>query len=478
VSAATTADSRGVDAGVPARHDRHGFWLAEAGVIAPRPALDGTVTADVVVVGGGYAGMWTAWQLLDRGAKVALLEADLCGHGPSGRNGGFVDAMWHAVPRIRARHGDAAALALGRASAESVRAIGDWCASEDVDAWYRAAPQLVVSAAPVQDGAGREVADACAAIGAADAARALSADEVRARCASPVLRGGTIMETAATVQPARLALGLRRRLVERGALVFERSRVVSVADGPDGVRVRTAGGEVRAGAAVLAAGCALAAARPLRRALTGASSHLVITEPVPDVLQRIGWTGGESITDGRSLVHYFRTTPDGRIAFGWGGGLILAGARTGGRAEVDARVVATVCRDLVRVFPELRGRRVEHAWGGPIDASPSHLPAAVALGPRSWAVYGFTGNGVGPTHLMGRILAALVGGERNDLTRLPVVDPPRRRVPSEPWRVLGGSAIRAAIERVERAGEAGRRADPLSAQIANVPTRLGMHIGR
>src|SRR6478609_9685563 len=93
--------------------------------------------------------------------------------------------------------------------------------------------------------------------------------------------------------------------------------------------------------------------------LAVASSHMVITEPVPDVLDAIGWTRGECITDSRAMVQYFRTTPDGRIAFGWGGGRVVAGGRVNGRAEVDARVAREVERRILRLFPALRGRRIE-----------------------------------------------------------------------------------------------------------------------
>lgn len=468
----------------PLRHDAYGFWLREAGPVTPQPALSGSVTADVVVIGGGYAGMWTAWQLLARGARVALLEADRCGHGPSGRNGGFVDGLWHAAPRLSERFGAPAALALGRAAADSVRSIGEWCQQERVEAWYRPAEQLVVAAASAQDGAGAEVAEACSRIGAGNAARSISAEEVQRRCASPVFRAGVAIRPAATVQPARLALGLRERLLEKGALIFESSRVSALTADHARVIVRTPHGEVRAGAGVLAIGCAALAARPLARAFTGASSHQVITEPVPDVLDDLGWTGGEPITDGRSLVHYFRTSPDGRIAFGWGGGLIVAGARTHGRAEVDPHTIAAVSRDLHHFFPMLAGRKIEHAWGGPIDASPWHLPMVVPLGPPArgsapiWGAFGFTGNGVGPSHLIGTILARLALEEEDELTALPIVNPPMLRVPPEPWRFLGGTAIRAAIEIKERAEERDRRPGWVSAFVADLPRRLGYHIGR
>ena len=132
------------------------------------------------------------------------------------------------------------------------------------------------------------------------------------------------------------------------------------------------------------------------------SSHIVLTEPVPDVLDAIGWTGGECITDARTFVHYFRTTRDGRIAFGWGGGRLAPGARLGGRVEVDAEVARRPAATSSRCSRQLEGRTITHAWGGPIDVSPSHLPQIGTLdGAPVHYAFGFTGNGVGPSHLAG-----------------------------------------------------------------------------
>jgi glycine/D-amino acid oxidase-like deaminating enzyme len=206
---------------------------------------------------------------------------------------------------------------------------------------------------------------------------------------------------------------------------------------------------------------------------------MVITEPVPDVLEAVGWTGGECITDSRATVHYFRTTPDGRIAFGWGGGRVVPGARLNGRAEVDARVASEVERRLLRVFPALRGRRVEHAWGGPIDVSPTHLPVVGSLaGDRVHYAFGYTGNGVAPSGLAGRVLASMALGRRDEHTGLALVEPPPVRVPPEPFRFAGGTIIRAALLRRERLEEEGRRPDPLTRFVAGVPERIGIHIGR
>ncbi len=464
------------------RHTARGWWIEEAGNPPPLPSLEGDTDADILVVGGGYTGLWTAWHLLglEPEARVVLLEADRIGMGPSGRNGGFVNSMWFSLPTLCRRFGEGAGLEVARKATQSVAAVGRFCADEGVDAWFTPAGYMQVSAAPAQDAATLAAPALCRTLGAAGEAVELSAGEVRARCLSPRFRGGVFYPAAATVHPARLGTGLRDRLAARGALLRERSRVTSVEAGPEGVRVRTAGGSVSARAAVLAMGGALASSgSPLRNRLTVTSSHMAVTEPVPDLLEEIGWTGGECITDSRATIHYMRTTRDGRIAFGWGGGRIACGGRLGGSAELDAEVVARVAADLFSFFPGLAGRRVEHAWGGPIDVAPSHLPTIAELpGGSAFAAFGYTGNGVGPSQMIGRSLASLALGRRDRAARLPLIEPAPGAVPPEPLRWLGGSVIRRALLAKEGAEEMGREPSLASRAIARVPELIGFHIGR
>ena len=229
---------------------------------------------------------------------------------------------------------------------------------------------------------------------------------------------------------------------------------------------------------MLASGSSLAGHPGMRLRLTLTSSHIAVTEPVPDVLEEIGWTGGECITDSRAMVHYFRTTPDGRIAFGWGGGRVVLGARTHGRAERDPDVIAELERHMLRFFPALAGRRIEQAWGGPIDVSPSHLPVICELEPGIHCGFGYTGHGVGPSHMVGRSLASLALGIDDEAARLALINPPAVRVPPEPFRFLGGSVIRRAILRQESAMERGTEPGALTAALAGIPARLGIHISR
>ncbi|HEY1687677.1 MAG TPA: FAD-dependent oxidoreductase [Solirubrobacteraceae bacterium] len=463
------------------RHDAYGYWFAEAPAAKPAPALAGTERADVAIVGGGFAGMWTAWALRKAAPdlRIVLLEAAQVGQGPSGRNAGFLNAMWHRLGSLAQHFGDAAAWAIAELAGASVEEIGAWAAAREADVWFRRAGHLEVATSVAQEGRWMPSVEACRRLGAGAQYLPLDAEQVRLRCESPAFGSGALMPQAATVQPARLALALRAALIEEGVSVYEHTRVRSLHAGRTGVVLEAGGGSVAAASAVVAINAAAAGLLPLRNGLTVSSTHMLVTEPVPDVLEAIGWTGGECISDGRNYVHYFRTTPDGRIAFGFGGGRLAFGARLGGHVAVDPRVLARVRADLLQIFPTLAGRRIEHGWGGPVDVSPNKLPVIGTIGrDRVHYVYGFTGNGVGPSHLAGKVLASLVLDRRDELTRLALVEPQLARVPPEPLRYLGGAVVRRALLRKEDREDAGLDVGPLNRFIVDMPRRLGIHIGR
>src|ERR1700744_5200206 len=232
-------------------HTRLGYWIEEAGDVTPRPPLDEDRDADVLIVGGGYTGMWTAWHAprLAPEARIVILEAEpVCGRGPSGRNGGFVEGMWTHMASMRDRWGAAPALAAGGAPEEAALRVGAFCTGEDgVDAWYRQAGYLEVSTAPAQDDTGHDAVDACRELGVPDKLRLVSAVDVRAHCDSPEFRAGVTEPLGATVQPARLALGLRRRLLEEGVEIYESSAVARFRESPDGAEaIATPGARRRA----------------------------------------------------------------------------------------------------------------------------------------------------------------------------------------------------------------------------------------
>jgi glycine/D-amino acid oxidase-like deaminating enzyme len=427
----------------------------------------------VCVIGGGYTGLWTALALKERepSARVVLLEAATCGSGPSGRNGGFVHGYWASLAELVPLLGRDGALQLARAGERivpAVRALG----ADDV--WLREAGMLMVSAAPAQDAAIEHAAAAAAGAGAAEQAVLLDAEGVAARVRSPVFRRGVFFPDGGTVQPARLVRTLRRRALDAGVELHEHSPA-TFREG----EVTTPNGRVRAPEVVVAINAAATGWGPVSRHVTNFGSYVVLTEPVPHLLERIGWTGGEAILDGRMFLHYFRTTNDGRVLMGSGSGPIGFRGKLDERFTSDSATAARAEHGLRRLLPGLRDARVERAWGGPIDVSADHLPFFKTV-PGTRRVHyglGYSGHGVGPSWLGGQILASLALGIEDEWTALPLATRHVPSLPPEPLKRLGGGLVRSAIMAVERADEDGRRT-PLPARLgAALPRLFGMEIG-
>jgi glycine/D-amino acid oxidase-like deaminating enzyme len=448
-----------------------------------------------VVIGGGYTGLWTALRIreLEPAARVVIVEQDLCGAGPSGRNGGFVTGWWDELPGLIRQFGEAEALRTVRALDAAIGSLGPWAAGHGVDVGLVEQGFVQVSAAPSQDDAWLEATEACAAVGEGERWRALSAHEVATVARSPVFRGGAFMSGGATVQPARLARGLRRVALEQGIVIHERTAATFPAErsrrrdvSGGSVKIATTSAEgagvIEAGQVVVAANAWAASWAPVARRLLTWSSYIVLTEPIPDRLAEIGWTGGEGIADARFTLHYARTTPDGRIALGGGGGRAGWGGRIGRAFTHDAASARRAAEGLRRWFPSLADVRIDDAWGGPIDITDDHRPwFGTRPAGRVHHGLGYSGNGVAPAILGGRILAALATGRARDDpdASLPIVGDRAspRAFPPEPLRGLGARVFRAAMVRREAAEEAGRGPSRPIRAITRLPRRLGYHLG-
>jgi glycine/D-amino acid oxidase-like deaminating enzyme len=436
------------------------------------PSVEGDISADVCVVGGGYTGLWTALALRDRepSLRVVVLEAETCGAGPSARNGGFLHGYWASLAELVPLLGRGRALELARAGERiipAVRALPD-------DVWLTEGGMLMVSASAAQDAAIEQAVSVARDVGAEDQAVALDADGVAERIRSPVFRQGVLFPEGATVHPGRLVLALRRAAIEAGVDLREGSPATKIGDAV----VTTTRGRVLATEIVVAINAAATGWRPVARHVTNFGSYVVLTEPVPELLEEIGWTGGEAVVDGRMFLHYFRATRDGRVLMGSGSGPIGYRGRVDERFTSDLPTAARAERGLRRLLPGLAQARIEHAWGGPIDVSADHLPFfGTVRGKRIHYGLGYSGHGVGPSWLGGRILASLALGLDDEWTALPLATRRVPFLPPEPLKRIGGGLVRSAIIASEQAEEEGRRPAIAARAVAALPRLLRMQIG-
>jgi glycine/D-amino acid oxidase-like deaminating enzyme len=399
-----------------------------------------------------------------------LVEAETCGAVPSGRNGGFLHGYWASLTDLVPLLGREQALELARAGEGIVPAVR----ALKADVWLKEAGMLMVSAAPAQDGVVERAVAAAREVGAEKHAVPLDDQAVAERVRSSVFRRGVFFPDGATVQPARLVQALRRSALDVGVELHERTRADRIRDG----LVATPRGRIRAREIVVAVNAAGAGWRQVARRVTNFGSYVVLTEPVPDLLEEIGWTGGEAVVDGRMFLHYFRTTQDGRVLMGSGSGPIGLGGKLDGRFTGDLATAARAERGLRRLLPGLAAARIERAWGGPIDVSADHLPFfGTVRGKRVHYGLGYSGHGVGPSWLGGQILASLALGLDDEWTTLPLVTRRVASLPPEPFKRLGGGVVRAAIIAAEEAEEEGRRPSLAARAGAALPRLLRMQIG-
>lgn len=442
------------------------LWLQEVlGNEPASPPLRGAARADVAIIGGGYVGLWTAIRIKDRepDCDVVILEQDICGGGASGRNGGFVLSWWPKISTLVKLCGQDEAIRLARASEQAISDIQSFCDEHGIDAHYVRGGLLWTATTPAQLGAWDLVVSISERLGV-DAFQRLSPAEVAARAGSPEHLAGVLEPSGATVQPAALARGLRTVALGRGVRIFEGTRVLSFTrDRP--LAVKTAEAMLATERLVIASNAWAVGIRELSQALAIISSDIVATAPIPDRLKQIGWTGGECITDSQMMVDYYRTTRDGRIVFGKGGWGIALGDRIGSSFDRNRHRAEMVVADFHRTYPALSPVPIEYDWSGPIDRTTVGLPILGHLGSRDHIVYGvgWSGNGVGPSVLGGKILASLALGVKDEWAESPLVDRKIGLFPPEPARFLGAHLVREGVIRKERA-EA-RRQTPHSAWV-------------
>ena len=445
-------------------------WQTSVPVPVPCPTLQGNHHADVAIIGGGFVGLWTALTIreLEPDCRVAIVDQHLCGSGASGRNGGFAMSWWPKIGTLRALCGDDEARFLGHQSEQAIHDLGEFCARHDIDAHFTQKGWLWTATSAAHVDTWNGTLAACAALGAQPFQR-LSGAEVRRRTGSPAHLGGVFEVSNATVQPYALVQGMRRVALDAGVAIFENSPIRMIEPGATGCLIAD-GGTLTADRVVLATNAWSAAIPELARLIVPVNSSIVMTHPLGDKLEQIGWTGGESITDSQLMVNYYRTTRDGRIAFGKGTGAMNFGSAIREVFSEDPATAAETRADLFATFPMLDQTCLDCAWSGPIDRTFDSLPVFGHLRgqPNIFYGIGWSGNGVAPSRLGGRILASMVLRRDDEWSRSSLIGRRAKTFPPEPFRYVGGSMVRNAVRRKEIAEMQGRKPRSLDRLLAGL----------
>lgn len=467
------------------RSGRTSFWVDQALGEEPEAeneaqVLEGELKVDVCIVGGGFTGLWTAIRLLDHepSLRVAVVEAELCGTGASGRNGGVMSDWWMEVDTLSKHFGVDGAKLLAHAVGGAPDEIEAFCEAEGIEANIARAGWYWTATTDAQIGGLEHMLAATESLGA-DVYERIEADELERRLGSPIHRMGLRDRKGGSLHPARLARGLRRAAIKRGAQVFERSPVEAIhADA--GVWVKAERGKVSAEQVVMAANAWMAHLPDFRRDTFICSSDLVATSPTPDRFEQLGWTGEEVSFDAKAMLFYWRSTADHRVVFGNVGRKLGLGPTIEDRWE---RPSEELYREIEmgrrRVLPRLGNVELTHAWSGPIDRSSTGLPRIGNLGgdPRITYVMGFSGTGVLPTVTLGHCLASVVL-DRDDAARAQaeLLTRSGSPFPPEPMRYLGGRLVQKAIIKKESAEDLGRKPPRLLTALTESFLPDGTHL--
>ncbi|WP_396903525.1 NAD(P)/FAD-dependent oxidoreductase [Mycolicibacterium phlei] len=417
------------------------------------PELTAPITCDLLVVGGGYTGLWTALHAARRDAsrRIVLIEANRIGWAASGRNGGFVDAsLTHGVENGKARWPNEFDK-LTEMGMENLDGMATEIAELGLDTEWERTGMLSVATEPHQVQWLREAADD-------GHGRFLDTAEVRAEVNSPTYRAGLFdAESCAIVNPAKLALELARACREAGVQIFEHTNAHRLDSGHTGLRVHTGHTVITARQAVLATNVFRSLLRRNRLYTVPVYDYVLATEPLTDAqLDRIGWANRQGVGDCGNQFHYYRLTRDNRIVWGGYDAVYHYGRRVDPRYEDRPATYRKLAAHFFLTFPQLDDVRFSHRWAGAIDTNTRFCAHwGLAREGRVAYVNGFTGLGVAATRFAADVCLDLLSGQPTPRTELEMVRKRPLPFPPEPLASVGIQATRWSLDRADHS--AGRR---------------------
>ncbi|WP_286237564.1 FAD-dependent oxidoreductase [Neptuniibacter halophilus] len=455
------------------------FWYSEAlsqeADSTPQP-LSGDCSADLCIIGGGYTGLWTAIKLKQQKPEmeIVIIDKGLCGSGASGRNGGCMLTWSTKYFSLRRLFGEEEACRLVRASEEAPYQIRNFCREHNIDAQVRLDGTLYTSTNEAQLG-GMEPTIKALTERRLNSWMHWSPEQVKQAAGSQQHIDGYYSPAAGSLQPGLLVRGMKRVAEAMGVRIYENTAMDSIEEGHP-ARVKTPHGEVKARQVVLAINAWTPKKYPqFNNTVVLVSSDMAITEPVPEKLAAAGLDDGKAVVDSRIFVHYYRTTPDGRLMLGKGGNMFAFNNQVYPAFDQPSRYQTQLQGALNKFFPYLKDTPIERTWTGPSDRSATGFPFFGRLNNQSNIFYGlgYSGNGVCQSYMGGEILASLVLGLDNEWTRSGLVKGPLATFPPEPIRWLGAMTVRNAIRRKENAEDAGNKPWWIDKQLAKFANAAG-----
>lgn len=429
------------------------YWLDQPGRPEPQEALTGLTSADLVIVGGGFTGLWAAIAAKqdDPSRDVVLLESGSAGIGASGRNGGFMSAsLTHGLSNGLAHFPDEIDV-LQRLGHENFDGLLTDLDTWGIDAHAERTGEITFATAPWQVPDLAEVADLHREHG--ERAELLDAEAARSLVHSPTYHGGLwLHEGVALVDPARLVWGLLRVASDLGVRIHEHSPVTHLERAGTDMAVCGDHLRVRTPKVLLATNAFRGLIPALRARVVPVWDYVLVTEPLtPGQLDRIGWEGRQGLADAANQFHYYRRTVDDRILWGGYDAVYYRGNGVGPELAQREETQQLLAQQFFATFPQLEGLRFTHRWGGPIATTTRFtLTAGTAHRGRVAYAVGYTGLGVAASRFGARVALDLLGGEPTERTELRFVRRKPLPFPPEPLRSIGIGLTRRAIASADR----------------------------
>lgn len=433
------------------------YWLDDPGKPAAEPALTGDEHCDLLVVGGGYSGLWTALIAKERdpARDVVLIEGHEAGWAASGRNGGFCAAsLTHGLANGMARWPDELAK-LEELGARNLDAIEEAVARYGIDCDFERSGEIDVATEPHQVAELREFHAEAERLGLAGRSEWLDADAVRAEVDSPTFLGGIWdRDGVAMLNPAKLAWGLKRACLELGVRIYENTRGLDLAGSGAGMAVRTPYGRIFARRVALGTNIFPSLVKRVRPLTVPVYDYALMTERLTEEqLASIGWKNRQGLGDSANQFHYFRITPDRRILWGGYDAIYPYGGKLDAEHDHRPETYLKLAEHFFTCFPQLEGVKFSHAWGGAIDTC-SRFSAFFGTAHAGKVAYaaGYTGLGVGATRFGAEVMLDLLAGEKTERTELEMVRSKPMPFPPEPFAWTGITMTKWSLARADRMG--------------------------